>query len=328
MSGEDHDEGLLLDRPTGGVRPGELPFPLFCHPRFDPVQAFVAHHTALRAAVAAHPYAGFLAAVADGDRLATTWLAASDERVRAAIIGRHSRATLALPRDQATAALRHLALIVRSQAGRPLARLLDLQTEVGFADPLGRRFEAVRTDGPTFISVGGAILMLFPTGPGVELLADPERAWAAFPPRRWIEARRNRAQTAAAGDLGETTIFAEDGPRGFRGNLCGPEEIPLGLLAVSAEGQQNHVRVSGRALGEGFLIGRYDRCDVGGPDADESLSRVHLLVVREGSRVLAIDTASTNGTYIGEERVHLVELDEKTRLDLGGVLELTWRICN
>ena len=343
MSGEEKDEsldsgnmapspslGAGLDDPATLVM--EPPPPLaYEQPRFDPRECFMVHHRAVRDGLAHHPYPGFLAFVADGERLEAMWIAASEELARAAIIGRHSRATLALPRDHASAALRHLALIVRLEQARPVARLLDLQTEVGFADPLGRRFEAIRTDGPTFFSAGGAVLMLFPTGPSLRMLEDADASWAAIPPRRWFESRSNRHRTGgpppSAGQQ-ETLVRAEHGPRGCRSRLCRHTEIPVGIATVSAGGEETHVRISGRALDEGFLIGRYDRCEVGGPEADESLSRVHLLVIREGRKVIAIDTASTNGTYSGEDRVHLIELQERTRLDLGGVLEFTWRTCN
>ncbi|MEL6184822.1 MAG: FHA domain-containing protein [Myxococcota bacterium] len=332
MSGEEKDEpsGLEL-APPSGVDEAGLGLGPSLHPRFDPSEVFRKHHESLRAALADHPHPGFLAGVIHDDNFATTWVAATEDRVRAAIIGRHTRATLPLPRTHATAALRHLALLVRAEGPKPVARLLDLQTEIGFADPLGRRVEAIRTDGITFLSAGGAVLVLAPTGRNRGLDSDPETAWASIPPQRWVESRRGHASVEAPSvenAAHETTIEAQDGPRGCRSALCRAHEIPVGLATVAAGTDETYVRVSGRALDEGFLIGRYDRCEVGGPEADESLSRVHLLVVREGQRIIAVDTASTNGTYIGEDRVHLVDLEERTRLDLGGVLDLTWHICN
>lgn len=332
MSGEEHDEpGALHEKPLPRVDGIDPSFSM--HARFDPAECFRTHHQALRERLAAHPHPGILACVASGEELSSTWIAATEDRVRAAVIGRHSRATLALPRNHATAALRHLALLVRTDGGRPIARLLDLQTEIGFADPLGRRFEAIRTDGFTFLSAGGAVLMLVPTGPHHHLDVDPERAWAAVPPRRWLESRSGRKsvdipEMRAQTEPRETVVQAEDGPRGCGRQLCRNGEIPVGLASVASGDDETHVLISGRALDEGFLIGRYDRCEVGGPEADESLSRVHLLVVREGRRIIAIDTASTNGTYVGDDRVHLMELAERSQLDLGGVLELTWSTCN
>lgn len=340
MSGHEKDEGRDTVRPPDISLaqenhmedvdiPEEVGRTVFLHPRFDPARSFMQHHAALSRALKDHPYPGIVAAVADQDRLDLTWISASDDQIRAAIIGRHSRATLALPQDHTTAALRHLVLLVRAEKSKPIARLLDLQTESGFADPLGRRFEAVRTDGATFLSVAGTVLMLLPTGPDRLLHSDPATAWKAIPPRRWLETRSGRPQTPVPIDTSvETTIETQNGPKGCRNQLCREPEIPVGILTIASGGDETHVRVAGRALDEGFLIGRYDRCEVGGPEADESLSRVHLLVVREGRHAIAVDTASTNGTFIGEQRVHLMELKERTQLDLGGVLDLTWRASN
>lgn len=292
------------------------------HPRFDPEDVFRRHHEALRAAVAEHPFPGFVAVVLDDKARASTWVAATEDRVRAAIIGRHGRATLVFPQNSATAALRHLALLVGTQDDRPVARLLDLQTEIGFGAPDGRRLEAIRTDGPTFVHVGGAILALIPTGPNVELAGSADEAWAALAPVRWY------AGDAAPDATHGATAWIRRGPRACQPRLCHPDEVPYGMASVSADGDETHIMVSGRALDDGFIIGRYDRCGIGGAEADESLSRVHLLVVREGRRVIAVDTASTNGTYVGDDRVHLHELTECARVDLGGVIDFTWRTCN
>ena len=339
MSGEEKDEGLegSLQRAEPTITSQscdddgftESRTSLFHHPRFDPAEVFKRHHASLSRALEEHPYPGILAGVATDDELELTWIAATPDQVRAAIIGRHHRATLSLPPDQSTAALRHLALLVRANEEGPVARLLDLQTESGFAAPDGRRFEAIRANGYTFLSAAGTILMLFPTGPDERLADDPHTAWSDIPPHRWLESSHPRsAKVPPLQTLNETFIQAQAGPRGCRSKLCRDQEIPLGLMTIAAEGDETHVRVSGRALDEGFLIGRYDRCDVGGPEADESLSRVHLLIIREGQQIIAIDTASTNGTYIGDTRVHLIELLERTKLDLGGVLDITWRFCH
>lgn len=308
--------------PTDPGRDGlDAEGPLYVHPTFSPKDAFLRHHGALRSSMSAHALPGYLAAVLDGDTYVETWIAASTDQVRAAIIGRHGRATLVFPQQSATAALRHMALLVGLDGKRPVARLLDLQTEIGFGAPDGRRLEAICTDGPAFFHVGGAVLALLPTGSDRQLDSSPEAAWQSLPEVTW-----RRQREPADGDA--ATIWVREGPRGCMPRLCRAAEIPYGMASVASDGDETHIMVSGRALDDGFIIGRYDRCEVGGPEADESLSRVHLLVVREGKRVLAIDTASTNGTYVGDDRVHLHELSESARIDLGGVVDFTWRTCN
>ncbi|MBX2813571.1 MAG: FHA domain-containing protein [Myxococcales bacterium] len=342
MSGQEKDEG------RGPTPPPNVPMgtgdnaanltnsdelaeeTVFLHPRFDPAPSFIKHHKELAQALESHPYPGILAAVADPDQLKLTWIAATTNDIRAAIIGRHNRATLSLPQEHSTAALRHMVMLVTAEGERPIARLLDLQTESGFADPLGRRLESIRTNGCTFVSVAGTVLMLLPTGPHCTLHADPQTAWNTVPPQRWVETRANRHQPTTLTNLNpeETIIEIYGGPQGCRTPLCKKDELPLGLASIASGGDERHLRISGRALDEGFLIGRYDRCEVGGPEADESLSRVHLLIVREKQKIIAVDTASTNGTFIGEARVHLVQLKDRSTLDLGGVLEFNWRLSN
>jgi thiosulfate/3-mercaptopyruvate sulfurtransferase len=64
------------------------------------------------------------------------------------------------------------------------------------------------------------------------------------------------------------------------------------------------------------------------PPPEKYMSRMRALGVGDGHQIVAVDTASTNGTYIGDDRVHLVSVDERMRLDLGGVLDLTWHVAN
>ena len=60
-------------------------------------------------------------------------------------------------------------------------------------------------------------------------------------------------------------------------------------------------------------------------DAEESeLSRVHLLLVRDGDDVVAIDTASTNGTLVGGRERRICALQDGDVLSLSSDLELVW----
>jgi pSer/pThr/pTyr-binding forkhead associated (FHA) protein len=89
-------------------------------------------------------------------------------------------------------------------------------------------------------------------------------------------------------------------------------------------------RLVGRTcLDRGILFGRYDRCDVGLLGAmDSRLSRVHMMIVRHGDSVLAIDNASTNGTHISCKEIHMIALSDGDRLDLGGELEVVWELVD
>ena len=76
-------------------------------------------------------------------------------------------------------------------------------------------------------------------------------------------------------------------------------------------------------LERGVLVGRYERCQLGA--SDDKMSRVHLLIIRDGQLTWAIDTASTNGTKVSGEPVRRAPLTEGTTLELGKQITLRWQ---
>jgi hypothetical protein len=77
-------------------------------------------------------------------------------------------------------------------------------------------------------------------------------------------------------------------------------------------------------LEQGVLLGRYERCAIRLLRLG-SISRVHLLLVRMGEGVLAIDTASTNGTWRGWRKIETSTLGDLDTLTLGKSLRINWR---
>ena len=124
-----------------------------------------------------------------------------------------------------------------------------------------------------------------------------------------------------------TFIRSLEGPVVSAAALAGPDEVPIASVVVRSEAASERRAVSAATLDRGFLVGRYDRCDVGisGPQGDSRLSRVHLLVVRDGEDVLAVDAASTNGTFMAGKELSCAPIDGGDALDLGGELQLS---CN
>jgi pSer/pThr/pTyr-binding forkhead associated (FHA) protein len=78
-------------------------------------------------------------------------------------------------------------------------------------------------------------------------------------------------------------------------------------------------------LARGVLLGRYDRC-VERFDANE-ISRVHLLIARVGGDLVAIDTASTNGSFLvhHEDDFAIAKLEDRAVLNLANVGLVLWR---
>lgn len=126
-----------------------------------------------------------------------------------------------------------------------------------------------------------------------------------------------------------TLVQGELGPVRAQTRLLGDGEEPIGALKLRVGDKYHAVLVGPQAMRRGILLGRYERCDVDGSKllTSESISRVHLLVVQDGERVYAIDTASTNGTWVldDDREVRIIGLDVDVELCLGNDLAyLRW----
>ena len=117
-------------------------------------------------------------------------------------------------------------------------------------------------------------------------------------------------------------VRSTDGPVAAVADLCGPDEVSEGVLVIRGPRRTVRRSVGPKALERGILVGRYERCAVGLDTG--RLSRVHFLIVRDGDEIIGIDTASTNGSWIGEREVTLTPLVDGTSISLAHALKLTW----
>lgn len=128
---------------------------------------------------------------------------------------------------------------------------------------------------------------------------------------------------------GITLIRTQRGPTRASVALVGADEQPLGALRLSAGADAQTTVLGERVLGEGILLGRYERCDSHGASIinRDGISRVHILVIRIEDVIYAVDTASTNGTYLAAgDEVRIVSLHGGTELVLGDDLaRMEWR---
>jgi hypothetical protein len=102
----------------------------------------------------------------------------------------------------------------------------------------------------------------------------------------------------------------------------GARGAQVGRLELRAGDAAESYPVHAEDLARGLLIGRYDRCALGAEDL--RLSRVHLLLVRDGTICWAVDTASGNGTTADGDRIRQLALGASKRLCLGHAIEVTW----
>lgn len=262
-------------------------------------------------------------------------LCARVQRPVAAIVGRHDHCDLYLQgREQLS--LRQLAVIldpVKSwERGAPSIRyrVLDLRTSAPMVDEDGRPLRGIVAEGPAILRCAGFVLFMLVLGDPTDWPVDAADAWSMLPERVYLDELENCASGSLPKirrpklDARETYITRTNGPRDTAMRLAQGDGV--GVLEIYTPNRQLTIHVGADALKDGVLLGRYGRCDL--TDAageDHSMSRVHALLMQLEDRLLLVDTASSNGTFEGGERVRVVVVDGSTELRLGKKTFLRWR---
>ena len=283
-----------------------------------------------------------MVALDEGGIAARACLASKEDRINSAVIGRHGMADVYLPGD-ASLSLRHLLVILYpcSEDGEVRFRLMDLRTATAFTGEHHLRLEALEAEGPVFVRCGPYTLFCFPTGDELPWADSAEAGWDCIPeriyldqrsadPGRWrrreIRGQLARQQEDAPVSRG-THVQTLPGLRLASRMLVDADEQPRGVLRIKSEEGACQMEVGPRALGQGVLLGRNDRCDSGGMDVftNESISRVHMVLVEIAGRVYVVNTASTNGVWVGDNEVRLAPLEPGEEFTLGdGLAHLVW----
>jgi len=227
------------------------------------------------------------------------------------IVGRHERATLSLSND-ASMALRHLMVRYTLDTEGPCLRVYDLKTRQGFLVPDIGLCETVTATGPLHITVGAYEMFFLPvTEPRICWPDTAAAGWAMLPSWQILD-RRPPCLEPNAIEMSERMGIAMVGNKTHITILPGvtepsvvanPEAHPsdaVAVLTVAGPTGTATYAVTASQLKLGLLLGRYDRCGVGGshPFFDETVSRVHALLLQENTTVMVFDTASTNGLRV------------------------------
>lgn len=305
--------------------------------KIDARKLFVERYDVIRPALECHREQGVIVFAIDQEESAVghVWMRASLDKTRAATVGRHTMCSMVLPPDYKEISLRHLVIMVRAISHTEVrVRVIDLHTSTAFADEEARVMQAVSTEGPMFLSVGRVKLIVMPTEGDLPIPESAEDAYACLPERVFMDERpgtaghRERRADAMLPQVrgpGATLVRSKLGPLAAAGDLIKDDEKPRGTLTVRAGGGPVRRPVGETSLERGVLIGRYARCDVGATyDEDSRLSRVHLLILADGDDIIAIDTASTNGSLIAKRSFLLEKMTDGLVLDLAGELEVSW----
>jgi hypothetical protein len=246
------------------------------------------------------------------------------------ILGRHTRCGLLLPTE--TLSLRHLAAHARLEAAGadPVLHLWDLNTDQPFLTEDGQPSEAVISRGMLYAAVGEYALVFMPTRGRSEppWPARAEDAWWELPPRQFIDRSTPLPEqllpySVRIEEQRRTSDITREKPLQmlYTSERSGPAwgALTLELGKFTAE-----FRLSLESLERGVLLGRYARCAI--PLSPlTSLSRVHLMLVRVGQDILAVDTASTCGTRRGWRKIETIALRDSDTLLLPRHLKVHWR---
>jgi hypothetical protein len=253
----------------------------------------------------------------------TMCLAARAGEIRAGVVGRHAQAELFLG-DDLSVALRHLVYLIEPPSlrdalrGEIRLRVLDLHTGSPPRDEQGRAVESLTAEGAVFLTCQRYALMAFVTGDLTDWPPSADDAWACLPERVFVEESLAPMASGSVprplpggappqpGEVGRITMVRRHrGPDHVAVRALATDEPVIGQLVISSDGRKVSLPAGHESLRRGLLVGRYSRCDGGGPAVidSESVSRVHALVIEIAGKPYAVDLASTNGTYLcrGEE---------------------------
>jgi hypothetical protein len=231
------------------------------------------------------------------------------------VMGRHTQCDVVLAADP-TIALRHL--LVRAQLlddGAVGLRILDLNTTLAFHVDDGGPCRSIFAMGPIAVRLGPYAVVGMPIDAhGISAdLPKPEVARAMSVPMRSTGGPYRNPANRAPGvfrsshvTLLPSSAFLEDIPAsGGDGGRARARPEGYGRITVDRGTRIAGIEVTEHELDAGVLIGRADKCRDDGLRAvlDISISRAHVLLLRERGVVTAFDLASTQGTYVYGVRV-------------------------
>ncbi len=254
-----------------------------------------------------------------------------------ATIGRHTKCRIRLPSERVS--LRHVvALVLEDEPGIPMIHLWDLNTREPFSTEDGNKQCAIVSDGPTYMAIDSFAIWCLPCGAGTLWPDRALAAWDALPTRSFIDRRAPLPSERRGGVHALPPPKKKGSPyRSYDENsrittlapplLLGDDEEPelaWATIRLQSRGAKAKRSVSAERLGQGLLIGRYERCGLSLGEIDKNVSRVHLLLVRIGTHVWAIDTGSTNGVRKDGKGIDALILQDVDRLEFGSHMVLDW----
>lgn len=293
--------GTALGRAPRGTLLEAVPQPI------DRRSAFVAAWPTLRPLLASISASGVVAVAVHrsaGEAVAAVSIVASPREPRGVVIGKCSACSLLLSAGPEIAS-RQAALIVAPIPERspvpPVIALHDLAPKIGLRDASAIPARTLRARGVLFASIAAYDLVCVASGAVAPRLERAEDAWSALGWRQGDD----------TGAIDATRI--------------------LGWLRIVSTQGETTGPVDGAMLDTGLLLGRDAHCTGSAFLVSPEVSRVHVLLVRGGGRVWAIDLGSSNGFDVlgpGGLKIdqRIAELDDDTEVQLArGAAIVAWK---
>lgn len=234
-----------------------------------------------------------------------------------AIVGRHTQCDLCLEGDPSIA-LRHLLVrSVRLADGSVALRVLDLRTTLGFFLEADARMRSVFASGPLSFRVGSYCFVAVPSD--VDLPEEAPRSLVeqaeAPPPSLPAGSPYREPGMRRSGAVSRITLL----PAPPMLESLAPARVGHRRITLLRGERQATIELSDAQLDVGVLLGRAEKCVDEGLRCvlSECISRVHLLLLREGGAYYAFDAGSTNGVFQNHRQVRRIRLaDEGTVFSL------------
>lgn len=281
--------------------------------------------------------------VSGGD---VAWLDLPADGRSFAVIGSHPRCDIRFPPGD-DVSVRHLVATCCALADGSIGlRLMDLQTGIPFFvdDELPRR--SIVVSGPLLVRVGKHVVGGIPVGSrssrtpvrvssmgmtddhgpgeggsteaGLDV-PDKPPAIVAMPMTDGVTTSHRFGREISHITSVRPVAHIEDlAPRARDGYV---------RITLQSYDRSAAVELAEQALDQGVLLGRADNCLDRGLRAVLSthISRTHLLLLREGNDIFALDLCSTNGTRQGGQKVRRVNIPvEGAAITLGPELTMIW----
>ncbi|HSO00220.1 MAG TPA: FHA domain-containing protein, partial [Candidatus Nanopelagicales bacterium] len=258
----------------------------------------------------------------------------------------HPRCDMRFPAGD-DVSVRHLvATCCTLPGGNVGLRLMDLQTGIPFFvdDDMPRR--SIVASGPLLVRVGKHVVGGVPVGPRTSVkpvhvsscgmtdeqrvgeggsteanaeLPDRPPAIVALPMTDGITTSHRFGREISHITSVRPVAHIEDlAPRAREGYV---------RITLQSYDRSAAVELAEQALEQGILLGRADNCLDRGLRTVLSthISRTHLLLLREGHDIFALDLCSTNGTRQGGQKVRRVNIPmEGAAITLGPELTMIW----